>query len=289
MILRTDLALENREAEGSRGLHQRDQDGCRVTTLVVEKQEESRYQKPQGTYITVEMEPFSDHLDRENRYRKIVAEELKKLLPMRGTVLVAGLGNREITPDALGPKTADRVLATRHIAGELQRLTGNDYFRPVVTVTPNVLGNTGMEAAELLSSLTKHLKPSAVIVVDALASRSLYRLGCTVQLSDGGIAPGSGVGNTRPAINRETLGVPVIAIGVPTVVDAVTLASELLEENGIPFSLPTAHQVSPRGAQMVVTPREIDLLIDRAASLVSMAINTSLNPTLDAAIFAELI
>ena len=186
MILRTDLALENREAEGSRGLHQRDQDGCRVTTLVVEKQEESRYQKPQGTYITVEMEPFSDHLDRENRYRKIVAEELKKLLPMRGTVLVAGLGNREITPDALGPKTADRVLATRHIAGELQRLTGNDYFRPVVTVTPNVLGNTGMEAAELLSSLTKHLKPSAVIVVDALASRSLHRLGCTVQLSDGG-------------------------------------------------------------------------------------------------------
>lgn len=289
MVLRTDLALENREAEGSRGLHQRDQDGCRVTTLVVEKQEESRYQKPQGTYITVEMEPFSDHLDRENRYRKIVIEELKKLLPMRGTVLVAGLGNREITPDALGPKTADRVLATRHIAGELQRLTGNDYFRPVVTVTPNVLGNTGMEAAELLSSLTKHLKPSAVIVVDALASRSLHRLGCTVQLSDGGIAPGSGVGNTRPAINRETLGVPVIAIGVPTVVDAVTLASELLEENGIPFSLPTAHQVSPRGAQMVVTPREIDLLIDRAASLVSMAINISLNPTLDAEIFAELI
>ena len=110
-----------------------------------------------------------------------------------------------------------------------------------------------------------------------------------MQLSDGGIAPGSGVGNTRPAINRETLGVPVIAIGVPTVVDAVTLASELLEENGIPFSLPTAHQVSPRGAQMVVTPREIDLLIDRAASLVSMAINTSLNPTLDAEIFAELI
>ncbi|MDD5952028.1 MAG: GPR endopeptidase [Oscillospiraceae bacterium] len=291
MEVRTDLALEDRELRGdfTGGVQEREQDGCRVTTLTVGASEESIYHKPRGTYITIEMKPLSDHIDSDNAYCTVLAQELGSLLPEKGMALVAGLGNRSITPDALGPKTAEQVLATRHITGELEKLTGHAYFRPVVSVSPNVLGNTGMEALEVLESLIRQLHPAVVIVVDALASRSLGRLGCTVQLSDAGIAPGSGVGNSRPAINAETLGVPVIAMGVPTVVDAVTLAGELLEESGGTFDRQIEQAVSPRGAGMIVTPREIDLLIDRASHLVAMAINTSLNPFFDVDTFAALV
>lgn len=293
MIFRTDLALEDTESNQSRAAAQsvrtRKEDGCTITSLRVGPEEEAVYGKPQGTYITVEVPAISDHIDGNDTYLSLVSRELTRLLPERGMALVAGLGNRDITPDALGPKTADLVLATRHITGELEKLTGHAYFRPVVSVSPNVLGNTGMEAVELLESLVRRLEPSVVIVVDALAARTLGRLGCTVQLSDAGIAPGSGVGNTRPAISEETLGVPVIAMGVPTVVDATTLAADLLEEHHAPFSEQVQRQVSPRGAQMVVTPREIDLLITRASRLTAMAINTALNPFFDAETFAALI
>ncbi len=291
MVFRTDLALEDTEARAHRpaALRTREEDGCTITTLRVGPREEAAYGKPQGTYLTVELPAISDHIDGNDVYVSLVSRELRGLLPERGTALVAGLGNRNITPDALGPRAAESVLATRHITGELEKLTGHSYFRPVVTVSPNVLGNTGMEAVELLESLTERLEPSVVIVVDALAARSLGRLGCTVQLSDAGIAPGSGVGNTRPAISRQTLGAPVVAIGVPTVVDATTLAAELLEGSGLRFGDSAARQVSPRGAQMVVTPREIDLLITRASRLVAMAINTALNPFFDAETFAALL
>lgn len=293
MTFRTDLALEDTEtsqySSASDCVSVRKEQDCTITTVSVGPKEEALYQKPQGTYITVEMPSISDHIDSDHVYVSFVSQELKKLLPKEGTALVAGLGNREITPDALGPKTADQVLATRHITGELEKLTGHHYFRPVVSVSPNVLGNTGMEAMELLESLVKQLAPDVVIVIDALAARSLGRLGCTVQLCDAGIAPGSGIGNTRPAISQATLGVPVIAVGVPTVVDATTLAFDLLQENNLPLSEQVQQQVSPRGAQMVVTPREIDLLISRASHLVAMAINTALNPFFDAEEFQALI
>ena len=231
--------------------------------------------KPEGTYLTFDVPPFSDDFRDPAARIELIGKELASLLPQRGLILVAGLGNTEITPDNLGPKTAKGVLATRHITGELARSTGLDDLRPVAVLAPGVLGQTGIETGELLYSVTQKLRPAALIVVDALASRRLDRLGCTVQVSDTGISPGSGVGNARPKIDRQTMGVPVVSMGVPTVVDAMTLAADLLgrEEAGM------EEEISPRGEPMVVTPREIDLLIDRAAKLVSMAINHALQPS----------
>lgn len=290
MNFRTDLALEDRETDkdlpSNATVRIEHHDGCTVTAIEVLPEEVGFYRKPPGQYITIELPAMTDSIDREDRFLTLVAKELWQLLPEKGMVLAAGLGNRAITPDALGPRTADQILATRHITGELERLTGETQLRSVVSVSPNVLGNTGLEAVELLESLTGKLKPAAILVIDALAARKLSRLGCTVQLSNAGIAPGSGVGNSRPAISRETLGVPVIAIGVPTVVDAGTLALDLLEGKGIFFR---EEEVAPRGTAMIVTPREIDLLINRASRLVAMAVNTALNPVFDAETFAALL
>jgi spore protease len=220
-----------------------------------------------------------------------LAEEIKKLLPKEGLVLIAGLGNYQVTPDALGPKTASLTFATRHIQGEIARSTGLDGLRPVAVLAPGVLGQTGMETGEILASLCKELKPSAVIVVDAMASRKTERVGTTIQICDTGISPGSGVGNARPQLNSETLGVPVIAMGVPTVVDAKTLAADLAMQSGAQESAVEKLQNSaePHGTAMIVTPREIDLLIERAAKLLSLAINTALHPDFTPEDFALLV
>ena len=202
-----------------------------------------------------------------------VCDELIEFLP-KGLVLVAGLGNTAITPDAIGPKAANGVLATRHIEGEIARSIGLDDMRPVAVISPGVLGQTGIETGEIIAGIAKLINPAAVIVIDALASRCLSRLGCTIQMSDTGICPGSGVGNARAEISKKTIGVPVISVGIPTVVDAVTLAQDL-----------TGHEcektVNPRGAKMIVTPQEIDLLVSRGASTVSMAINYALQQGID--------
>ena len=160
------------------------------------------------------------------------------------------------------------VLATRHITGELAKQTGLDDLRPAAVLAPGVLGQTGIETGELIFSVTEKIKPSAVIVVDALASRRLERLGCTIQICDTGISPGAGVGNNRLRINKDTLGIPVIGIGVPTVVDAVTLATDLL---GYPITPNVKKNMSPQFQSMVV-----DMLTDRAAKLIGMAINCAL-------------
>ena len=198
--------------------------------------------------------------------------ELAALLPERGTVLVTGLGNESITPDALGPRASRMVLATRHIQGEFARSSGLDDLRATAVLAPGVLGQTGVESGEIVGGLCEVVHPAAVIAIDALASRSVARLGCTVQLCDTGIAPGSGVGNNRKELTEQLLGIPVIGLGVPTVVDARTLAAELTGRED------AAEQVAPRGAQMMVTPREIDLIISRASRLVAMAVNAALQP-----------
>lgn len=280
MVFRTDLAIEERESlEGPLdGVDQQEEqlEDCKITRIKIKTERAAkRLNKSRGNYITLEVPAISDHIDGENKYMLRVAEELKTLLPEEGLVLVAGLGNRNITPDALGPHASDLVLATRHIRGELARVTGLTGLRPVAVVSTGVLGNTGFEAAELLLGLVEYLRPSAVIAVDALASRNLSRLGCTVQLSDTGIAPGAGVNNARPQLDRETLGVPVISMGVPTVVDAATLAMDLFEGEEKEIM---EEKLAPRGAQMVVTPREVDLLISRASKLIAMAMNLALNP-----------
>lgn len=272
MPIRTDLALEQTEmrsrAPDGVSVEEFDLNCAHISRITVETESgAAEIGKPQGRYITIEVPPLSDHPDLDEELVDCIKSELDSLLPEDGTVLFAGLGNTEITPDALGPKTAAAVLATRHIGGEFARTIGLDELRSVAVIAPGVLGQTGMETGEILEGMIKKIKPSVLIVTDALASRNLSRLGCTIQMSDAGITPGSGVGNARQEISRKTLGIPVISIGVPTVVDAATLCYDLTGE--------TAEKNST-GAGMIVTPKEIDLLIDRAAKLLGHAVNCAL-------------
>ena len=279
MSVRTDLALEEKELnpDCKNGVESEEEvhGDIKITRIKIKNSVgEKAIGKPVGTYITVEMPPLTDNGELNEAIVDAISGELEKFLPKNGLVLVAGLGNTSITPDAIGPKTANGILATRHIEGEIARSIGLDDMRPVAVIAPGVLGQTGIETGEIIAGIAKLINPAAVIVIDALASRCLSRLGCTIQMSDTGICPGSGVGNARAEISKKTIGVPVISVGIPTVVDAVTLAQDL-----------TGHEcektVNPRGAKMIVTPQEIDLLVSRGASTVSMAINYALQQGID--------
>lgn len=286
MERRTDLAVEERELLGEdvRGAEYKAERvaGLEIERLHIVTQRASQLlKKPMGTYVTAQLPPLTDNIrDTDERVRAL-SEEIRRLLPVHGLVLVAGLGNVEITPDALGPKAASKVLATRHISGELARATGLDRLRAVAVMNTGVTGQTGIETGELLQGVIRNIRPSAMIAVDALASRRLERLGCTVQISDAGITPGAGVGNRRIRLDRETMGIPVIAIGVPTVVDALTLAFDLLDIDDEQESVALSRAVSPQGRGMVVTPKEVDLLVSRAAHLISLSINMALQSDID--------
>ena len=234
-----------------------------------------------GTYITAQLPPLTDNIRDTDERVGVLAGEIGRLLPVNGLVLVAGLGNVEITPDALGPKAASKILATRHITGEVARSTGLDRLRAVAVLNTGVTGQTGIETGELLLGVIRSIRPSAIVVIDALASRRLERLGCTVQISDTGISPGAGVGNRRLRIDAQTMGVPVVAVGVPTVVDALTLAFDLLDIDDERMGMELSRAVSPQGRTMVVTPKEIDLLINRASHLISLSVNMALQSGID--------
>ena len=220
--------------------------------------------------------------------RRALAAELAKTL--RGmlpedmkTALVVGLGNRSVTPDSLGPRTAERVLVTRHIGDSLP---WGEEMNSVCAAAPGVLGVTGMETAEILRGMVAHVRPDAVIAVDALAARSSKRIASTIQIADTGITPGSGVGNHRKALDRETLGVPVVAVGVPLVVYASTIAADALcalgegevEEERIAACVERV--VSEKLGEMIVTPREVDALVERMAGVLADGINQALHPRL---------
>jgi spore protease len=280
MNIRTDLALECRElmAEQCEGVDSEELTvgEAKITRITVKNAAgEQAIGKPMGSYITIEVPPFSDESVSDDTRRSAVTVELSRLLPKEGPILIAGLGNSDITPDALGPKTVAGIFATRHISEELSRSLGLGRLRSVSVIEPGVLGKTGMETAEIIKGLVTQVGPSAVIVIDALASRRLARLGCTVQISDTGIVPGSGVGNRRNEISRNTLGVPVIAMGVPTVVDATTLVQDLSPHC-------QAEDFDQKGGEMMVTPREIDTVIQHAADLMALSINCALHPHLSA-------
>jgi spore protease len=278
MDFRTDLALERREVltgEEPEGVEseETEKNGIKITRIKVlnDKGAES-IGKPIGTYITAEVPSLIKRSPVDEELIEIVAEQLRDILPKEGTILVVGLGNIEITPDAVGPKSLTMVLATRHISSELSRSVGLGDLRPVAGFTPGVLGQTGVETAESVKGMVGAVSPSAVIVIDALAARRLSRLGNTVQMSDTGIIPGSGVGNARSAINKETLGIPVISIGIPTVVDAQTLVNDLTDDKS---------EISKKeNKEMIITPREIDLVIQRASSLIGLSIDKALQPHL---------
>lgn len=277
MNFRTDLALEVHEnLEGSRidGVEctSFESAGAEITRLrVTDRRGEEILGKPRGEYITVQSQSFARSSRISDELIDAVAQELSRLLPSEGTVLAAGLGNTNITPDALGPKFIGGVFVTRHLKRELCEQLGLGRLRPVAAIAPGVLGQTGVETGELLLGAVNVIKPCAVIVVDALAARKLVRLGSTVQISDSGIIPGSGVGNSRAEISRKTLGVPVISVGIPTVVDAHTLARDVSGNNT---------NEPAEDAKMMVTPKEIDLLIERCSGLLSLAVNRALQPEL---------
>ena len=291
MNFRTDLAIERqeyREKETLDGVLSRTEtvEGIKVTTIeIINEQGERLIGKPAGKYITLETDKLYKSSEAFSSASQVLCSELRRLLPERGTVLVAGLGNEDITPDALGPKSLDLLLATRHISGEFADSLGLGELRSVAGIVPGVLGKTGIETVEIIGGVVKRISPSCVIVIDALASRNTERLGTTVQLCDTGVSPGSGVGNRRKGINSETLGVPVIAVGVPTVVDALTMAADVFEKAGV--DLPDMDFSEHR--QMMVTPKEIDSLIDKAAHLIAMGINTALQKNLTAAEIAEIV
>ncbi len=284
MNFRTDLALERQEEYGDSEIKgvkhtQRENETSKITKIeVLNEQGEKAIGKPKGNYITVEVPNFSKDGEILDDRMTAIKDELESLIPKEGLVMVVGLGNENITPDALGPRAVDKIIATRHISPELAKSVGLEDLRMVAVVSPGVLGQTGIETGEIIKGIAKSVKPAAIITIDALASRRLSRLGCTVQIADTGVTPGSGVGNARAQINKETIGVPVIAVGVPTVVDAVTLAYDLLEGDESEQEL--SAKLEGKGTQMIVTPREIDLMIDRAAKLLALAINSALQPSL---------
>ena len=269
MNIRTDLALERAEIseKSINGVLFDEEKIEDITVSRLEIQNETgaeNLKKPIGKYITLSLPRFTKSGGLDIRAVNLLAREIRRLLPSKtGSVLVAGLGNTAITPDSLGPEVAERIIATRHISKEMRTQLGLGKLMPVSVLTPGVLGQTGIETGEILLGTVERIKPSAVIVIDALAARSLERLGSTVQLSDTGICPGSGVGNARMEISRSTLGVPVISVGVPTVVDINTLLYDVGAEKS-------------REVDMIVTPKEVDMMIDRAAELIAVGINSSL-------------
>lgn len=284
MNFRTDLALERRENYADEEIEGvdfavSDESSVKISHItVLDERGERALGKPVGHYVTVEIPSLREVSERLEEWSGIISREISALIPQEGTVLVAGLGNSDITPDALGPETVSQLLATRHIKTELGAPSFFSELRGVAGVVPGVLGNTGIETAEILKGVVSQIKPSVVIVIDALAARSLERLGNTVQMCDTGVSPGSGVGNRRKRIDGDFLGVPVIAVGVPTVVDGLTVALDVMEKSGIEFDNAKRKEILHSEKGMMVTPKEIDLVIKRAAKLVSVSINRALQP-----------
>ena len=278
--IRTDLAIESIEMAGEilpPGVtsHNDNKEGVEINTVVIDNAKGAEaLGKPEGNYLTFTVEPLRNVHDNFEGEVSVISEKLSALLPENGLVLVIGLGNSDITPDALGPFSARKILATRHIAEHLQGLEGLSELRHVAAISPGVLGQTGIETAEIIHSVVDKITPTAVIAIDALASKNIDRLGCTIQISDTGISPGGGVQNKRKALNKDTLGIPVIAVGVPTVVDMSTIAYDMFGGDDV------NPEILEKGKNFMVTPREIDTITEQAANLVSASINQALQPSL---------
>lgn len=278
MAEKTDLALEARalwqeqagqttQLPGVRARETRRRDMTMTVVEILDNQGARALGKPVGTYLSLEFSPRALR-DRDGFGRAAVhiGKALAGLVPQSGPVLVAGLGNPAVTPDTIGPRTLSHLLVTRHLHESLPQL------RAVSAISPGVLGVTGLESVEVVRGVVERAKPCCVVAVDALASREPERLCTTVQLSDTGIIPGSGVRNSRAAFDRESLGVPVISVGVPTVVDGPTFAGELARQLGgsqdaVPFS----------DHSLVLTPRDIDARASRMARLLGYGISLGLH------------
>lgn len=254
---------------------------CEIQRHWVSVEAEKQIDKPHGCYVTMRWRDLRYLTDEAfEKQAEMLSKELGRLLrglmgDDRGKnfqVLVVGLGNDELTADAVGPKVVDGLTVTRHLQALEPELFRALSCGSLAAIVPGVLGRTGIEASELLEAAVGIVSPSLIIAVDALAAGSLERLACTVQLSDTGIVPGSGVGNHRKAITRESMGVPVISVGVPTVVNSSTLVCDLLSRAGISEPDSALLQELEKGRQFFVSPRDCDALVDRFACLISRAI-----------------
>lgn len=287
MAFRTDLAVEAIENHKSAAAlpHVRQSDrmleGFAIHEVRILSEDAAReIGKPQGRYLTLELDALiRREEDAFPRACKALSTLLRELLPRPndGPVLIAGLGNRMITPDAIGPQTADHVIATRHLVAQSPAIFAD--WRPVSALAPGVLGQTGVETGEVICGVLDRVRPAAVIAVDALAAGRLSRLLRTVQLADTGITPGAGVGNARAALNKETLGVPVIAVGVPTVVDGATLAHEISSQLG----QPACEALDDLSQPVMITTRDIDREVADISRMIGYAVNMALHPHLSVA------
>jgi len=305
--VRTDLALESREnlemGEELSGVEvtvEEDENlGIIVTWVeIINKEGALSMGKPIGNYITLESSLMRENdPDSHEEIVKILARKLGQLhrLGENSTVLVVGLGNRYVTPDALGPQVCENLLVTRHLE---QEVPPDLKLRAVSALAPGVMGITGIETAEIIKGVVDRIKPDIVIAVDALAARKTSRINTTIQMSDAGVNPGAGLGNKRMPINKESMGVPVLAIGVPTVVDAVTLVNDTLDKMlgamldsisaGHPFfeMLNTMQDEERHNVigdilsnnNMFVTPKEIDAVVTRLAKIIANTLNIALHP-----------
>ena len=311
--IRTDLALEEKERFESdqvevQGVvleeeYDKERD-IRVTTVRIETENGAKTMgKPVGTYLTIEAPNLSSpdegiHREVSEELAKYLIEVMEKIIPESEhdkEVLVIGLGNRQATPDALGPYVADNLNITRHIVKEYGKYAALEEMNCVVSaIVPGVMAQTGMETAEIIKGVVRETKPDLLIVIDALAARNSRRLNRTIQIADTGINPGSGVGNYRNAITKETIGVPVIAIGVPTVVDAVTIVSDTMENllsaletseslKGVGLVLGGYSEaekyelikelIAPNLNSMFMTPKDIDETVKRLSYTISEGLN----------------
>lgn len=311
--VRTDLAIEARELAQQNAAEADRLEGVEVKTkedpayflthVRVLSEEGSRLMgKPKGDYITLESEKLKENdVECHEKIIEILAENIRSLAKFgeEDCILVAGLGNWNITPDALGPKVVSKILVTRHLQGTLPEEI-EETVRPVAAVSPGVMGITGIETGEILKGIVDKLQPSLLIAIDALAARRSNRINAAIQMSDTGVAPGAGVGNKRMLLDQESLGIPVIAIGVPTVVDAATLVNDTMDrilgemmqqtEKGSAFyqTLQSLEQeekyqmiadiLGPYTGNMFVTPKEVDAVVDRLANIIANAVNIAIHP-----------
>lgn len=308
--VRTDLALETREKFEEdnveiKGVRLEEKDApadIHISSVIIETENGAKTMgKPKGSYVTLEAKNMVD--EDEGYHREIsvqLSKILKKLLPKKKdyTSLVVGLGNRAVTPDSLGPRVVDNLCITRHIIKEFGKYVIDDRcHQSVSSIVPGVMAQTGMESMEIVRGITKETKPDVIIAVDALAARSTKRLNRTIQITDTGINPGSGVGNHRHALNSESVGVPVIAIGIPTVVDAATIVidtmtnlldamnkSRQLQSIGNSYEkldMVEKYQLvrellTPQLNTLYVTPKDVDEAVKRLSFTVSEGINMAL-------------
>lgn len=312
--VRTDLAIEAKEDYSK--AHEGEIDGVivdedviddtKVTKVTIKNENGAKVLgKPVGNYITIDIPDYTvyDGEIMEN-VSEVVGKTMKALINMTQdkTALVVGLGNWKVTPDALGPKVVEKIMVTRHLKDVMPEAI-DDSIIPVCAISPGVLGITGIETGDVIKALVEKIKPDLVVCVDALASRRIDRVNRTIQISDTGISPGAGVGNHRMKINEETLGIKVVAVGVPTVVDAATIANDSIDlvmdefinksEKGSDFynmiksidknekEILIKELLNPHVGDLMVTPKEVDLVIDSLSKIIANGINISLQPNLD--------